>query len=206
MTDRAPVDQSDDGLRPFRNFVERCRGDHAHVEQVRALAISLFDQLGEKLGSAPEERRLLEAASLLHDVGQLVSYRQHHKHSAQLIMHAEHLPLLPRELAVVAQVSRYHRKSGPQMKHEEFAGLPAEDRAVVRRLAAILRVADGLDRGHTAAVGAVNAILLDDRCVIRAQPAREGGDLALELWSAERKSDVLEKELGRSVQVAAANG
>ncbi len=203
MTDTAPADHGpDDGLRPFRNFLERCRGDHAHAEQVRALSVSLFDQLGGKLGAAPEERRLLEAAALLHDVGQLVSYRRHHRHSAQLILYADHLPLSPGDLAVVAQVARYHRRKGPRMKHQQFAELPPEDRAVVRRLAAILRVADGLDRGHTAAVNAVNVILLDDRCVIRVEPARAGDDLSLELWGAEWKADLLEKELRRPVGVA----
>ena len=79
---------------------------------------------------------LLEAAGLLHDVGQLVSYRKHHKHSFQLIIHAERLGLPPRERDLVALISRYHRRNGPRKKHPDFAALPAADRALVRRLSA----------------------------------------------------------------------
>ena len=145
-----------DPLRLFREFAERCQSDRRHVEQVRYLALQLFDQLGGELGCEPEERLLLEAAGLLHDVGQLVSYRKHHKHSYQLITHAERLGLPPRERMLVALISRYHRRTGPRRKHAEFAALPAADQAVVRRLSGLLRVADGLDRGHTAAVETVD--------------------------------------------------
>lgn len=199
MTDTPEPQAPDDSLRPFRNFLERCRGDIAHAEHVRKLSLALFDQLAGVLGAGEDERRLLEAAALLHDVGQLVSYRRHHKHSAQLILHADHLPLPPRELGIVAQVARYHRRKGPRLRHPQFAALPPADRAVVRRLAALLRIADGLDRGHTRVASSVNVILLDDRCVIRVEPSSPGEDLSLELWGAERKSDVLEKLLDRPV-------
>ncbi len=116
----ATTPAGNDPLRALREFVERCQGDRRHVEQVRYLALQLYDQLGEVLGCTSEERPLLEAAALLHDVGQLVSYRRHHKHSYQLIMHADRLPLSPRDRAIVALASRYHRKSGPKKKHEEF--------------------------------------------------------------------------------------
>ena len=148
-----------DPLRLFREFVERCQCDRRHVEQVRRLSLQLFDQLGETLGCGPEEQLLLEAAGLLHDVGQLVSYRKHHKHSYSLITHAERLGLAPRERGLVALISRYHRQTGPRKKHPEFAALPLEDQAIVRRLSGILRVADGLDRGHSAAVDTVTAKL-----------------------------------------------
>jgi exopolyphosphatase/guanosine-5'-triphosphate,3'-diphosphate pyrophosphatase len=141
-----------DPLRPLREFVERCQGDRRHVEQVRTLALSLFDQLGDTLGCEDSERWLLEAAGLLHDVGQMVSYRRHHRHSYQLIMHADRLNLSARDRTLVALISRYHRKKGPSRKHDEFMALPPDEQAVVRRLSALLRVADGLDRGHTSIV------------------------------------------------------
>lgn len=193
-----------DPLRVLREFVERCQGDRRHVEQVRYLSLLLLDQLGEALGCVPEDQPLLEAAALLHDVGQLVSYRRHHQHSFQLIMHADRLPLGPRERLLVAMVSRYHRKGGPRKKHPAFAALPAADQAVVRRLAAILRVADGLDRGHTAVVESVTCELAPDRLTIRVAPRLAGADFSLELWGAERKGDVLAKVLGREVEVVEA--
>ena len=188
-----------DPLRLFREFAERCQSDRRHVEHVRHLALQLHDQLGKELGSSSQERALLEAASLLHDVGQLVSYRKHHKHSYQLIMHAERLGLSARDRALVALISRYHRRTGPRRKHPEFASLSSVDQGIVRRVSALLRVADGLDRGHTAAVESVATELTPKELVIRIAPRLAGADLGLECWGASRKADVLAKLLQRDV-------
>jgi exopolyphosphatase / guanosine-5'-triphosphate,3'-diphosphate pyrophosphatase len=190
-----------DPLRLFREFAERCQSDRRHVEQVRRLALQLYEQLGQTLGCRPEEQVLLEAASLLHDVGQLVSYRKHHKHSYSLITHAERLGLAPRERTLVAMVSRYHRRTGPRRKHPEFAALPPEEQDIVRRVSAILRVADGLDRGHSAAVDTVHAELTDRALVLTVRAASSQADLGLECWGASRKADVMAKLLGRDVVV-----
>ena len=192
-----------DPLRLFREFAERCQSDRRHVEHVRYLALQLFDQLGAELGCEPEDRILLEAAGLLHDVGQLVSYRKHHKHSYQLIMHADRLGLPPRERGLVALISRYHRRTGPRKKHPEFAALPPADQAVVRRLSALLRLADGLDRGHTAAVETVATELTSDTVTVRIAPRLKGADLDLERWGGSRKADVLAKLLERDVEIVA---
>jgi exopolyphosphatase/guanosine-5'-triphosphate,3'-diphosphate pyrophosphatase len=192
-----------DPLRLFREFAARCQSDIRHVEHVRELALQLFDQLGEELGCAPEERLLLEAAGLLHDVGQLVSYRKHHKHSYQLITHAERLGLAPRERELVAIISRYHRRSGPRRKHPELAALSAADQAIVRRLSGLLRVADGLDRGHSASVKSVQVELAPEALRLRLTPEERGGDLGLECWGGSRKADVLSKLLRRDVEISA---
>jgi exopolyphosphatase/guanosine-5'-triphosphate,3'-diphosphate pyrophosphatase len=192
-----------DPLRLFREFAERCQSDRRHVEQVRRLALQLFEQLGETLGCGPEEQLLLEAAGLLHDVGQLVSYPKHHKHSYSLITHAERLGLAPRERELVALVSRYHRRTGPRRKHPEFAALPPADQDLVRRLSGVLRVADGLDRGHSAAVESVQAELDDKALTLTVTPSTRGTDLGLECWGASRKADVLAKLLQRDIVVTA---
>lgn len=190
-----------DPLRAMREFVDRCQGDRRHVEQVRVLALTLFDRLCKDLGADPDERPLLEAASLLHDVGQVVSYRKHHRHSFQLILNAERLNLTSRDRYLVALISRYHRRKGPSRKHEELNRLPEEDQAIVRRLSGLLRVADGLDRGHTSAVERVTTRITADKLTIRAIPKQRGADLSLECWGSTRKSNVLRKELGREVAV-----
>lgn len=190
-----------DPLRAMREFVDRCQGDRRHVEQVRVLALTLFDRLKDAIGADPSERFILEAASLLHDVGQVVSYRSHHKHSYQLILHAERLRFGSRERMLVAVVSRYHRRNGPSLKHEEFARLSSEDQAVARRMAGLLRVADGLDRGHAAVVDELTTRLTKDHLSIRVTPKRQGADLSLEIWGATRKSDVLAKLLDRPVVI-----
>ncbi|HXW97928.1 MAG TPA: Ppx/GppA phosphatase family protein [Gemmatimonadales bacterium] len=188
-------------LRLIREFAERCRSDRRHVEQVRILALNLFDLLADKLDAADEERSFLEAAALLHDVGQLVSYRKHHKHSYQLIMHGERLPFSPRERQIVALVSRYHRRRGPRKKHAEFAALPKQDQGAVRRLSGILRIAEGLDRGHSAIVEKVVLELCPTRLTIKAVPRYAGADLSLECWGAQEHADVLAKVMAREVLV-----
>ncbi|HTS90329.1 MAG TPA: Ppx/GppA phosphatase family protein [Gemmatimonadales bacterium] len=188
-------------LRLIREFAERCRSDRRHVEHVRLLALNLFDLLAEKLDAADEERGILEAAALLHDVGQLVSYRKHHKHSYQLIMHGERLPFSPRERQLVALVSRYHRRRGPRKKDPTFAMLPKGERALVRRLAGILRIAEGLDRGHSAIVEKVAIEFCPTRLTIKAVPRYAGADLALECWGAQDQADLLARVMAREVLV-----
>lgn len=136
---------------------ERFRANLAHAQQVAALAREIFDQLlqaGETF--PPEARSLLTAAAALHEIGLIVSPSSHHKHSAYLIRHADLRGFSPREIELIAQVARYHRKSLPKPSHLEYQALCTTDQKLVARLAAILRVADGLDRayaGNTSVVG-----------------------------------------------------
>ncbi len=197
--DSAP--RTADPLRAMREFVDRCQVDRRHVEQVRVLALTLFDRLCDTLDADPEERPLLEAAALLHDVGQVVSYRKHHLHSFQLILNAERLNFTSRDRYLVALISRYHRRKGPSRKHEEFSRLASEEQAIVRRLSGILRVADGLDRGHTAAVERVTTRVTAEKISVRAIPKSRGADLSLECWGATRKANVLADVLEREVVV-----
>ncbi len=188
-------------LRLIREFAERCHCDRRHIEHVRILALNLFDLLADKLDATDEERGFLEAASLLHDVGQLVNYRKHHQHSYQLIMHGERLPFSSRERQLVALISRYHRRRGPRKKHAEFAALPKPDRAIVRRLAGMLRIAEGLDRGHTAIVEKLAIELCPTRLTIKAVPRYAGADVSLECWGAQEQADVLARVMAREVVI-----
>jgi exopolyphosphatase/guanosine-5'-triphosphate,3'-diphosphate pyrophosphatase len=191
-----------DPTRLAREFAQRCQCDMRHVEQVRALALQLFDRLAEPLGAAAEERHLLETAAILHDVGQLMSYRKRHLYTMDLILHAERLNLSPRERQLVALIARFHRKEAPAAgEHPEFAGLTGADRQLVRRLAALLRIADGLDRGYTSVVEKVRLRLSTDRLLISLVPATPGSDLSLERWGAQRRVDLLAKLLERDVRV-----
>jgi exopolyphosphatase/guanosine-5'-triphosphate,3'-diphosphate pyrophosphatase len=203
-----PQPSGDEGpkrLRALRRFADRCRSDRRHVEQVLRLSQRLFEVLGKHLGCTPEDRELLEAAALLHDVGALVSYKGHHKHSYHHIAHDEELPHDPVQRLLVAVVSRYHPKAPPSKKHPEFAALKPEERARVRRVAAILRVADGLDRGHVTAVEAIRVRMLPGRLLLDVAPRLASTDLKLELWGAQRKADLLEGLLDREVVVRAAS-
>jgi exopolyphosphatase/guanosine-5'-triphosphate,3'-diphosphate pyrophosphatase len=191
-----------DPMRLAREFAQRCQCDMRHVEQVRALAMQLFDRLAEPLGATDEERHILETAAILHDVGQLMSYRKRHRYSMDLILHAERLNLSPRERQLVALITRFHRKEAPSAAaHPEFADLPGADRQLVRRLAALLRIADGLDRGYTSVVEKVRLRLTADRLLISLVPAAPGVDLSLERWGAQRRVDLLARLLEREVRV-----
>lgn len=134
-------------------IAERFGANLGHARQVSALARDLLARL-EAAGETfpPETRSLLTAAAVLHEVGQIVAQSAHHKHAAYLIRHAGLRGFTPREIELIAQLARYHRRSGPKSSHPEYAALPAPDRALVGRLAAVLRVADGLDRSHAGEV------------------------------------------------------
>lgn len=193
-----------DAMVSVQRFAAACRYDHAHCAHVAVLALQVFDQLrawsvrrgdgGEKPPSwAPaltdEARMVLEAAAVLQDVGYHINYTRHHKHSHHLILHADLQGFTSRQTRMIANVARYHRRGEPKLKHESFARLDAADRATVRTLAAILRVAGGLDRAHVQRVNAVR-VVLDEKSVRFI--AEAGEDPHVELWGASRKATLFE--------------
>lgn len=125
-----------------------------HVEHVARLATQLFDQLFDLHGLGSRERVLLEAAAWLHDIGQGQDplAEGHHKRAARLIRERPWVHFSPPEVELIAQVARYHRKATPQMAHDEFRALDPQNRSIVQCLAALLRLADSLDRTHHQAV------------------------------------------------------
>ncbi len=177
--------------------------DVPHCRQVGNLAVTLFDQLTALHNLGAPERDLLEAAALLHDIGWTVSHDKHHKHSYRLIQeNRQRLSnFTATEVVLVANIARYHRKSLPALKHEAFATLPAADREVVRKLAALLRIADGLDRPHRQQVQKFTSEITDTVVTLRLQVRdnpeahRTGG---------ERKSDLFEQVYRRRLVVLAA--
>lgn len=187
-------------------FAERCHYEEPHSRQVRRLALQLFDALGERLGCDADERATLADAALLHDVGYHINYEDHHKHAFHLIRHAELLGMEPEEQVVIAHVARYHRGREPRGKHRDWAALDRGTRERVRRLGAILRVADGLDRGHVSAVDRVKVRWLE-RCIrLTPTPRRGATSLRLELWGAKRKSGLLAEVAGVPVEVVGPDG
>ena len=116
-----------------------------HAKQVAECALRLFDELKpvHKLGQ--RARLFLEVAALLHEAGTFVSTRSYHKHTWYLIANSEIFGLTRSEVAIVAHVARYHRRSGPKTTHVEFMSLPKESRILVSKLAAILRLAKALN-------------------------------------------------------------
>jgi exopolyphosphatase/guanosine-5'-triphosphate,3'-diphosphate pyrophosphatase len=170
--------------------------DEQHANKVTELALSLFDQLEDLHGVGDEGRTILEAASLLHDVGLYISASRHHKHSYYLLSQSDVVGLDARQREIVANVARYHRKRHPTRKHPAFAALDANDRELVRRLAAILRVADVLDREHRQHVRGVKAMRKGRRMLLHVEA---DGDLLLERWASTRKFRLFEEVFGVSL-------
>jgi exopolyphosphatase/guanosine-5'-triphosphate,3'-diphosphate pyrophosphatase len=164
--------------------------DQAHGEHVASLAMSLFDGMASVHGFGERDRLLLRTAALLHDIGDYVSYGGHHKHSYYLIQHSDIMGLTPSERAIVANVARYHRKSPPDASHPNFRELDKDARTRVRALAAILRIADGLDREHLGKVKSVRAEI-DAKGRKMVLFATGEDDRELEEWTVRAKSDLL---------------
>jgi exopolyphosphatase/guanosine-5'-triphosphate,3'-diphosphate pyrophosphatase len=193
--------------RSLHEFAVRCHFEERHAKHVRQLALGLFDSLGKRLLCDSADRQLLGEAAMLHEVGYHISYNKHHKHTYHLIMHAEFLGMPPEEQIIVANVARYHRGSAPRRKHENFSQLDRATRDRVRRLSAILRLADGFDRGHSGAVERVNVRWLE-RAIRLTPVARRGEERGLRLaaWGASRKAGLLAELAGVPVEIVAPDG
>jgi exopolyphosphatase/guanosine-5'-triphosphate,3'-diphosphate pyrophosphatase len=177
--------------------------DEAHASHVARLAASLFDQLLPVHRLGPTDRRILLAAAVLHDIGIFVGHKKHHKHSLYLIAQSELPEFTPREIDLVANLARYHRKGVPAAHHEAFTRLPAEDRDRVVKLSSLLRIADALDREHLQAVTAVRARIARSRLTLELDGT---GDLLLERWSLRAKANLFTEAFGLEVEAAGGGG
>ncbi|MCC6966450.1 MAG: Ppx/GppA family phosphatase [Nitrospira sp.] len=177
-------------------LAHRCHVSETHALHVARLALRLFDQTKELHGFGPREREWLECAAILHDIGYMINSRQHHKHAYYLIKNSDLSGFTAEEIDLVANVARYHRRSVPTRKHDEFTALPADSQRVINVLSALLRIADGLDRSQFSVVQNIE-VKLGKTVVITAQVS---GDAELEMWAARGRSDLFEKVFKRPVQ------
>lgn len=200
------ADPGESRPRSVAAFAERCHYEAPHSQQVQRLALQLFDALGARLGCEITERQTLSDAALLHDVGYHINFEEHHKHSFHLIQHADLLGIPPDEQLVIAHVARYHRGREPRRKHEAFWRLDNETRERVRRLSALLRVADGLDRGHVSAVDRAKVRWVERAIRITPVAKRATAPLRLELWGASRKAGLLADVAGLPVELVGPDG
>jgi exopolyphosphatase / guanosine-5'-triphosphate,3'-diphosphate pyrophosphatase len=189
-------------LTAARQFANRVDHDTTHGEHVRQLARALFHQLRDVHGVPDDKGVLLEVAALLHDVGEVVNVRGHHKHSEYMIRWARIPGLDDTAREMVALMARTHRKDAARAKQIiNDSQLPKELRGQLRKLTALLRIADSLDTDHRSRVEQVvatrmgDAIVLD--LVVRDGPSRDDGKLL-------RKSDLLQEELGLAVKITVA--
>ncbi|MEL0010543.1 MAG: HD domain-containing protein, partial [Bacteroidota bacterium] len=183
-------------------LVRKCNWHEQHSRQVTRLSLLLFDYLAEALTLNEEDRELLEYAALMHDIGYHISHSKHHKHALYLILNADLKGFREDEIAIMAHVARYHRRSTPKKRHEEYAMLNKSIRKRIQVLSGILRVADGLDRSHFQNVQELSVELSKKECQISIKTIDEPN---LEIWGAMRKSHLLSQTLGREVHIRALN-
>ena len=176
---------------------ERCGYWSEHAQQVSRLALAIFDQTRGVHTLGDREREWLEYGGLLHDIGVHISYERHHRHSYYLIKNGDLRGFDPSEIEVIALIARYHRQATPKKSHEGYADLSGALRRTVRTLAAIVRLAEGLDRSHAQAIAGVDLYPRGDDYLAR---LRAAGDAELELWAAHRHVTPLEEVLGRPIR------
>ena len=180
-------------------LAQKFEGTNEHGQTVAKLAGQIFDATAEVLELPAQSRELLEYAALLHDIGHSIDHDRHNRHSYYLIKNADLFGFSPEEIESIAQVARGHRKQGAKVDSPELYALPEDKRRMVRALAAILRVADGLDRTHFGIVKNVHLSYAPGKLYIDVDSGSEPADL--ELWACEKRVDLLAKLLGRRVSL-----
>ncbi len=184
-----------------RNLAVQYEADLPHSEHVAQLALQMHASLarGGLIVARNGEAELLWAAAMLHDVGMTISYGDHHKHSRYLIASAELPGFDPRERALIAQMTRYHRKGVPKLGEWARLAQPG-DEEMLERCAVILRLAEHLERGRDQSVSEVRLETNGDGVALH---LRAEGDLMLPRWSVERygDGDAFERTFGRPLVI-----
>ena len=195
-----------DGVDPathsVRQLADRCDDRPAHGMNVAKIANSLFENLHKRLNLDATCQRYLEAAALLANVGVVVSHSKHHLHSYYVIRNSELVGLTDREIEIIAQVARYHRKSVPKESHPEFALLSDADKHIVRSLAGLLRIAIGLDRTQDGRIKKVTTRAEDEQLLIFVKASAKF-DYELNLYAANERRGLLADVIGTKVKIVA---
>lgn len=179
-------------------LAEKFMCDERHGRQVAKIALRLFDEMLDDHHLGDHERLLLEVAAILHDIGAFIAMSSHHKHGAYVVQHAELFGLKKPDLRLIANLVRYHRRSLPKPSHIEFTALTRIEQLKVLKLAAILRVADALDRGHARAFENFVIEHADDEIVIRSSG---NADLSYECAALEKKGDLFGEVFGVNIRL-----
>ena len=185
-----PSEDPHDREAAIDRFAAACSGEVQHGRHVAKLAGRIYEQLQTLYPLSPQDRPFLEAAARLQDVGYLINYDQHHKHSYHLILNSRLAGFRPGELELIANVARYHRGAEPKKQHDNFRQLTKDDRDRVRSLASILRIAGGLDRSHTQQVRDVIVSRNGDGLLLQ---VIADADPEVDLWGARRRSQFFEQ-------------
>ncbi len=185
-------------LSSARELARKYQTDEAHANHVAMLAVQMFDQLRLEHGLDDVSRMLLETSAVLHDIGLFINSREHHKHSQYLITSSETFSLSQHDAELVGNIARYHRRAIPQRSHPSYRSLDSDERMKVCKLAAILRLANALDKDHAQKVQKVDVEITEDEVVLRVFTQKDV-DLSIERLALQSKTDLFEEIYGKRV-------
>ncbi|MBD3672982.1 MAG: exopolyphosphatase [Planctomycetaceae bacterium] len=185
-------------IRSAREIVRKFQADEAHADHVERLSRELFQAIREAHGLDQRHEVLLRVASLLHECGMFIGMSGYHKHTAYLIIHSDLFGLSRRDLMLTAMIARYHRRASPKPSHQSYASLTNEERVLVRQLAAILRVADALDRSRSQRIRDIQCEIRQRQFVINVPRT---ANLAVEQLALKQKGPLFEEIFGMQVVV-----
>lgn len=176
-----------------KNLGKKYQYDELHAKNVCKVALQIYDTMIDEIGLDFHSRQLLEIAALLHDVGMYIRGSDHQLHSNYIILHSDIFGLTKDDMQIISLVAKYHRGAGPNQNDSSFTSLPRSDRIVVLKLAAILRVADALDRSHSQKEIEVSTKIQEDNLILR---VKGGQNLNLEKIALLEKGDLFESVFG----------
>lgn len=187
--------------REVEELLLRFGDEEAHARHVEALALGVFDATSTIHALGDAERELLGFSARLHDIGYAISRRRHHKHGRYLIQEADWNGFTSEEVGIMANVVRYHRRAFPKKKHAPYGALSKSARHTVKKLGAILRLAEGLDRSHYQNVERMEVTVNPEavRLVLHTR-----GDPEIDVWGGRRAGALFEDVFERRIEVRAA--
>lgn len=179
----------------IEQFIKKYYRETNHIYEVKKLSLMLFDEINEKLKKLPlKSRKLLETAALLHDIGYNIDSKNHNKHSFDIICNEKITDFEETEIQLIAHIARYHRASLPnKTKHKKYALLNKKERKIVKRLAAILRICDGLDRAHMQLIQSLKADYDTKNDIFTVYLTSNIPERTPDISSALKKKDLFEK-------------
>lgn len=175
-----------------------CHYEEEHSHQVTRLALKLFDELKKLHRLRPRHRLLLQSASLLHDIGWVKGGVRHHKTARDIIVKSSRIPLSTEERIVVALVARYHRRALPKDTHKYYRDLDERGKEEVRKLASLLRIADGLDRARLNSVKDLKCLIFPRKIVVQ---IRSDHFVEYDRLAARKKADLFGKTFKKDLLV-----
>lgn len=172
--------------------------DEKHAVKVKELALKIFDLTKDIHNLTRREKTFLLVASILHDIGATLSFRSHHKHSLYIIKEQDFFSFNKREIKIIANIARYHRRSPPKNSHPDYISLPHKDRMIVMKLASILRIADSLDNTHLQLIEDIDVIKEQSKLIIK---ALVNNQFFSEVYSFRQKKGLFEDFFGIGVEL-----